>query len=70
MLTADHARSREKLRRKNADLIVYNPLDTMSSKTIESILLYPDGRNEELPTRVKTEFATVLIERAMALFRG
>jgi phosphopantothenoylcysteine decarboxylase/phosphopantothenate--cysteine ligase len=66
----DLARSREKLRRKNADLIVYNPLDTMSSKTIESILLYPDGRSEELPTRAKAEFATVLIERAMALFRG
>jgi phosphopantothenoylcysteine decarboxylase/phosphopantothenate--cysteine ligase len=66
----DLARSREKLRRKNADLIVYNPLDTMSSKTIESILLYPDGHSEELPTRAKAEFATVLIERAMALFGG
>ena len=66
----DLARSREKLRRKNADLIVYNPLDTMSSKTIESILLYPDGRSEELPTRAKAEFAAILIERAMALFTG
>ena len=61
-------RSREKLCRKNADLIVYNPLDTMSSATIESILLYPDGRAEELPTRAKAEFATVLIARATALF--
>ena len=65
----DLARSREKLRRKNADLIVYNPLDTMSSTTIESILLYPDGRSEELPTRAKADFAAILIERAMALFR-
>ncbi len=61
-------RSREKLRRKNADLIVYNPLDTMSSATIESILLYPDGRSEELPTRAKAEFAAILMQRAAALF--
>jgi phosphopantothenoylcysteine decarboxylase/phosphopantothenate--cysteine ligase len=61
-------RSREKLRRKNADLIVYNPLDTMSSATIESILLYPDGRSEELPTRPKAEFAGMLLARAAALF--
>ena len=61
-------RSREKLRRKNADLIVYNPLDTMSSATIESILLYPDGRSEELPTRPKADFAAILLDRAIALF--
>jgi len=61
-------RSREKLRRKNADLIVYNPLDTMSSATIESILLYPDGRSEELPTRAKADFAAILLDRATALF--
>ena len=61
-------RSREKLRRKNCDLIVYNPLDTMSSATIESILLYPDGRSEELPTRPKAEFAGMLLARAAALF--
>ncbi|MEA2708578.1 MAG: phosphopantothenoylcysteine decarboxylase / phosphopantothenate---cysteine ligase, partial [Phycisphaerales bacterium] len=39
------ARSREKMTKKRFDLIVYNPLDTMSSKTIESVLLYPDGRS-------------------------
>jgi len=61
-------RSREKLRRKNADLIVYNPLDTMSSATIESILLYPDGRSEELPTRAKADFANILLARGVALF--
>jgi phosphopantothenoylcysteine decarboxylase/phosphopantothenate--cysteine ligase len=61
-------RTREKLVRKNLDLIVYNPLETMSSRTIESILIYPDGRSEELPTRDKVSFAKVLIERAEALF--
>jgi phosphopantothenoylcysteine decarboxylase / phosphopantothenate---cysteine ligase len=64
----DLARSRSKLVKKNLDLIVYNPLDTMSSQTIESILLYPDGRSEELPLRGKDAFARVLIERCAALF--
>ena len=61
-------RSREKLRRKNLDLIVYNPLDTMSSQTIESVLLYPYGRLEELPLRDKQQFAETLLARAQALF--
>ena len=64
----DLARTGEKLLRKNLDLIVYNPLDTMSSETIESILLYPDGRTEELPSRSKAQFADNLIQRAAALF--
>jgi phosphopantothenoylcysteine decarboxylase / phosphopantothenate---cysteine ligase len=64
----DMDRTRQKLIRKNLDLIVYNPLDTMSSQNIESILLYPDGRTEELPCRPKKEFADTLIRRASALF--
>jgi len=64
----DLARTKEKLARKNLDLIAYNPLDTMSSKTIESMLLYPDGRTEELPLRDKQSFAQILIERSTALF--
>lgn len=62
-------RSRDKLRRKHADLIVYNPLDTMSSATIESILLYPDGRIEDLPSQPKAAFAEILIDRALKLFQ-
>jgi phosphopantothenoylcysteine decarboxylase/phosphopantothenate--cysteine ligase len=64
----DLARSREKLIRKNLDLIVYNPTETLTSDSIESILLYPDGRTEELPSRSKGEFADNLIQRAIALF--
>jgi len=64
----DLARSREKMARKRLDLIVYNPLDTMSSSTIESVILYPDGRSEELPTRRKREFADLLMQRAQELF--
>jgi phosphopantothenoylcysteine decarboxylase/phosphopantothenate--cysteine ligase len=59
----DLARSREKLARKKLDLIVYNPLDTMSSKTIESILLWPDGRSEEQPLQDKDSFAAMLLAR-------
>ena len=64
------ARSREKLTRKHLDLIVYNPIDTMSSATIESILLWPSGRQEVLPTQSKADFAAVLMARAEALWRS
>ena len=59
----DLARTKEKLVRKNLDLIVYNPLDTMSGQTIESILLYPDGRTEPLPLQSKSAFAATLSPR-------
>jgi phosphopantothenoylcysteine decarboxylase/phosphopantothenate--cysteine ligase len=61
-------RAREKLKRKNLDLIVYNPVETMNSQTIESTLLWPDGRSENLPCRSKSDFADILIQRAAALF--
>ncbi len=64
----DIDRSREKLRRKDADLIVHNPLDTMSSATIESILLYPDGRSEEMGMVSKPDFAKLLLLRIERLF--
>jgi phosphopantothenoylcysteine decarboxylase/phosphopantothenate--cysteine ligase len=64
----DLARSREKLARKNLDLIVHNPTDTMSSDAIEATLLHPDGRAEELSSRSKVQFADILIQRATALF--
>jgi phosphopantothenoylcysteine decarboxylase/phosphopantothenate--cysteine ligase len=65
---ADIARSVEKLKRKNADLIVSNPLETMNSPTIEAVLLWADGRSEELPCRSKPLLADKLLERAVALF--
>jgi hypothetical protein len=54
--------------RKNADLMVYNPTQTMNSQTIESVLIYPDGRTEPLPARAKGDFANILIDRATRLF--
>lgn len=67
---ADLARSIEKLKRKNLDLIVSNPLETMNSPTIDAVLLWPDGRSEELPCRSKALFADKLLERAVALFNA
>jgi phosphopantothenoylcysteine decarboxylase/phosphopantothenate--cysteine ligase len=64
----DIDRAHRKLLSKNLDLIVYNPLDTMASDNIQSTLLYPDGRDENLPSRTKAEFADILIQRAVALF--
>lgn len=61
-------RAAEKLRRKNLDLIVYNPTDTMNSATIEAVLIWPDGRQEQLPCRSKSDFADILLQRATALF--
>lgn len=64
----DLSRAREKLARKRLDLIVCNPMDTMDSTTVEAVLLWPDGRSEDLSSRAKAEFAAILLDRAAALF--
>jgi phosphopantothenoylcysteine decarboxylase/phosphopantothenate--cysteine ligase len=64
----DLARTREKLSRKKVDLIVYNPLDTMSSETIEGAFLWPDGHSEEFATIPKAKFAAKLITHCEELF--
>jgi phosphopantothenoylcysteine synthetase/decarboxylase len=61
-------RARQKLQRKSLDLMVYNPAATMDSAKVESVLLYPDGRTESLPSRDKADFADILIQRVTALF--
>jgi phosphopantothenoylcysteine decarboxylase/phosphopantothenate--cysteine ligase len=57
-------RAKEKLKRKGLDLIVFNPLETISSPTVGAVLLYPDGRSEALAAMAKTEFAEIVILRA------
>lgn len=62
------SRAGVKLVRKDLDLIVYNPIETMNRPTIEPVLLWPDGRQEELPGETKTSFAKLLIRHATQLF--
>jgi phosphopantothenoylcysteine decarboxylase/phosphopantothenate--cysteine ligase len=65
----DLAKSQQKIRQKNLDLIVSNPLETISSPTIVAILFWPDGRTEELPSRSKAALADILLQRAVDLFK-
>jgi len=65
----DLAKSQQKIRQKNLDLIVSNPLETISSPTIVATLLWPDGRTEELPSRSKAALADILLQRAVDLFK-
>jgi phosphopantothenoylcysteine decarboxylase / phosphopantothenate---cysteine ligase len=60
-------RAMEKLARKRLDLIVYNPMQTMESPSVEAVLLWPDGRRETVPALSKAEFAEVLLSRATEL---
>jgi phosphopantothenoylcysteine decarboxylase/phosphopantothenate--cysteine ligase len=58
------ARSREKLARKHLDLIVYNPIETLDSATIEAVLLWATGKEEKLAATSKSDFAAVLMRHA------
>ena len=61
-------RARQKLAAKNLDLIVYNPLTTIDSPSIQAVLIFADGRQEPLAPADKSEFAEILIRRAAALW--
>ncbi len=63
-------RAREKLQRKQLDLIVYNPTETMNSPTIRPVLIWRDGREESFSDQPKAAFAQILIARALALFES
>jgi phosphopantothenoylcysteine decarboxylase / phosphopantothenate---cysteine ligase len=65
----DIERARQKLLTKKLDLIVFNPLATMNSETVEAILLYPDGRTDKVPYGSKAHFADILLDRGAALFK-
>lgn len=57
-----------KLRRKGADRIVANPLETMDAATVEATLLGPEGPIESTPGAItKAEFATWLLDRLAPL---
>jgi len=61
-------RAREKLQRKQLDLIVYNPINTMNSREVRAFLLWADGRSQDVPAIAKEKFAKLLIERTTELF--
>jgi phosphopantothenoylcysteine synthetase/decarboxylase len=44
--TPDMDRVRDKMRQKNLDLMVYNPVATIGSDSIQPSLLHADGRVE------------------------
>jgi phosphopantothenoylcysteine decarboxylase/phosphopantothenate--cysteine ligase len=65
----DLDRAREKLKAKNLDLIVYNTIQTLTSPVISPVLIYPDGRTENLGSASKVDFADILLQRAADLWR-
>jgi phosphopantothenoylcysteine decarboxylase / phosphopantothenate---cysteine ligase len=66
--TPDMDRVRGKMRQKNLDLMVYNPVETIGSESIQPSLLHADGRIEQLQWASKADFADMLIERAVEMF--
>jgi phosphopantothenoylcysteine decarboxylase/phosphopantothenate--cysteine ligase len=64
----DLDRVRGKMRQKNVDLMVYNPVATIASDSIQPSLLYPAGRVETVECRSKADFADMLLQRAVELF--
>jgi phosphopantothenoylcysteine decarboxylase/phosphopantothenate--cysteine ligase len=66
--TPDMNRVRDKMRQKNLDLMVYNPVGTIGSDSIQPSLLYADGRVEKLEWGSKADFADMLLQRAVQLF--
>ena len=65
----DLDRVRGKLREKKLDMVVYNPVGTIGSDAIEPAILYADGRVEWVGWGSKPQFADMLIERAVGLFK-
>lgn len=59
--------AREKLRRKNLDLIVANDASAMESETNRVTLFYRDGRVERLSEMPKTRVAQAILRRIIAL---
>jgi len=62
----------EKLRKKNADLIVANPVTTpdagFAADTNRAVLIYADGRREELELQTKSEMAKKIIDCIISIY--
>ncbi len=68
------AHAREKLARKRADLIVANDITApdagFHADTNRALLLYPDGRAEELPLQPKSAMADRILDAVVKLRQG
>jgi phosphopantothenoylcysteine decarboxylase / phosphopantothenate---cysteine ligase len=62
-------RARQKLRAKNLDLIVYNPVSTLNSPDITAVLIFAGGKEENLPSVSKAHMADILLQRATELWK-
>ena len=59
--------SRAKLEKKNLDLIVANPVQTVDDDCVRATLIYPGGRLKRLPNMSKSDFATRLMSEIAGL---
>ncbi len=60
-------RARDKIVRKNCDLLVLNPLRTMEADDVDAVLLWPDGRRQDVAATDKSTFARRLLAELDAL---
>ncbi|MBM4059677.1 MAG: phosphopantothenoylcysteine decarboxylase [Planctomycetes bacterium] len=68
-LPAAIARGREKLRRKQLDLVVVNLHEAVGSASSDAVLCYADGREEALGRRDKDAAAARIVAAAVGLHR-
>ncbi|MEM7808505.1 MAG: phosphopantothenoylcysteine decarboxylase [Planctomycetota bacterium] len=58
-------RAREKLVRKNCDLLVYNPIATLDANEVTATIFRRDGSSVDVPSSEKAAFAQRLIEEVI-----
>lgn len=69
-LPAAIARGRDKLRRKQLDLVVVNLHDAIGGSDSEVVLCFADGRDERLPRQDKQTTAARIVAAAVDLWTG
>lgn len=62
------AQARKKLKEKNLDLIVANPINTAGALTITPTIIFRSGRTQKLQEMRKSEFAIDLVKIIAALY--
>lgn len=63
-------RGREKLQQKHLDLIAVNHVSAVGAEDNDVVLLYEDGRQEQLPRMSKQEVAARLVTAAVGLWES